>query len=112
MPESPAGPESRALWEQLGESVILEGESDYDFNLGRHDRRTGHAQTGADSQLASERGPCPMQGPGSCTARTDRRAVSRETPLGTLSQSGSGKSEGGRRLFHVKQASLPIASMV
>ena len=26
-------PESRALWEQLGESVILEGESDYDFNL-------------------------------------------------------------------------------
>ena len=33
MPESPAGPESRALWERLGESVILEGESDYDFNL-------------------------------------------------------------------------------
>ena len=26
-------PESRALWKQLGESVILEGESDYDFNL-------------------------------------------------------------------------------
>ena len=34
MSESPVGPESRALWEQLGESVILEGESDYDFNLG------------------------------------------------------------------------------
>ena len=26
-------PESRALWERLGESVILEGESAYDFNV-------------------------------------------------------------------------------
>ena len=35
MPESPAGPESRALWERLRESVILEGESDFDFNFDR-----------------------------------------------------------------------------
>ena len=33
MPESPPGPESRALWERVGDSVILEGESDFDFNL-------------------------------------------------------------------------------
>ena len=33
MPESPPGPESRALWERVGESVILEGDSDFDFNL-------------------------------------------------------------------------------
>ena len=33
MPESPPGPESRALWERVGESVILEGESELDFNL-------------------------------------------------------------------------------
>ena len=31
MPESPAGPESRAPWERVGDSVILEGDSD--FNL-------------------------------------------------------------------------------
>ena len=31
-PESPAGPESRALWERVGESVILEGDSEFDFN--------------------------------------------------------------------------------
>ena len=33
MPESPPGPESRALWERVGDSVILEGESEFDFNL-------------------------------------------------------------------------------
>ena len=33
MPESPPGPESRALWERTGDSVILEGDSDFDFNL-------------------------------------------------------------------------------
>lgn len=33
MPESPPGPESRALWERVGDSVILEGDSDFDFNL-------------------------------------------------------------------------------
>ncbi len=33
MPESPPGPESQALWERVGESVILEGESKFDFNL-------------------------------------------------------------------------------
>ncbi len=33
MPESPPGPESRALWERVGDSVILEGETDFDFNL-------------------------------------------------------------------------------
>ena len=33
MPEAPPGPESRALWERVGDSVILEGESDFDFNL-------------------------------------------------------------------------------
>ena len=32
MPESPSGPESRALWERVGDSVILEGDSDFDFN--------------------------------------------------------------------------------
>ena len=32
MPETPAGPESRALWERVGDSVILEGESKFDFN--------------------------------------------------------------------------------
>ena len=26
-------PESRALWERVGDSVILEGDSDFDFNL-------------------------------------------------------------------------------
>ncbi len=35
MPESPAGPESRALWQRVGDSVILEGESEFDFNLDR-----------------------------------------------------------------------------
>ncbi len=33
MPESPPGPESQALWDRVGESVILEGESQFDFNL-------------------------------------------------------------------------------
>jgi len=33
MPASPPGPESRALWDQVGDSVILMGDSDYDFNL-------------------------------------------------------------------------------
>ena len=33
MPELPPGPESRALWERVGDSVILEGESEFDFNL-------------------------------------------------------------------------------
>ena len=33
MPEAPPGPESQALWERVGDSVILEGESDFDFNL-------------------------------------------------------------------------------
>jgi hypothetical protein len=34
MPESPPGlPESRAVWERVGDSVILEGDSDFDFNL-------------------------------------------------------------------------------
>lgn len=33
MPEFPPGPESLALWERVGDSVILEGESDFDFNL-------------------------------------------------------------------------------
>ena len=33
MPESPAGPESRAVWERVGDTVILEGESEFDFNL-------------------------------------------------------------------------------
>jgi hypothetical protein len=34
MPESPPGlPESRAVWELAGDSVILEGDSDFDFNL-------------------------------------------------------------------------------
>ena len=32
-PEVPPGPESRALWERVGDSVILEGESEFDFNL-------------------------------------------------------------------------------
>jgi hypothetical protein len=33
MPEAPPGPESQALWERVGDTVILEGESDFDFNL-------------------------------------------------------------------------------
>ncbi len=33
MPDSPPGPESRALWERVGDTVILEGESQFDFNL-------------------------------------------------------------------------------
>jgi hypothetical protein len=33
MPESPAGPESRALWDRVGDSVILAGDSEFDFNL-------------------------------------------------------------------------------
>ena len=33
MPMSPPGPESSALWAREGESVILGGESEYDFNL-------------------------------------------------------------------------------
>ena len=32
-PMSPPGPQSEALWERMGESVILEGESEFDFNL-------------------------------------------------------------------------------
>ena len=32
MPELPPGPESRSLWERVGDSVILEGESEFDFN--------------------------------------------------------------------------------
>ncbi len=31
-PEVPPGPESRALWERVGDSVILDGESEFDFN--------------------------------------------------------------------------------
>ena len=33
MPEVPPGPASSALWERVDNSVILEGESDLDFNL-------------------------------------------------------------------------------
>ncbi len=33
MPESPPGPDSRAVWERVGDTVILEGDSDFDFNL-------------------------------------------------------------------------------
>ena len=33
MPEVPPGPASPALWERVGDSVILEGESEFDFNL-------------------------------------------------------------------------------
>ena len=33
VPELPPGPESRATWERIGTSVILVGESDFDFNL-------------------------------------------------------------------------------
>ena len=33
MPDSPPGPESRAVWERVGDSVILEGESEFDFNI-------------------------------------------------------------------------------
>ena len=32
-PEVPSGPASQALWERVGDSVILEGESEFDFNL-------------------------------------------------------------------------------
>ena len=32
-PQSPPGPESRALWEIVGESVILESETEFDFDL-------------------------------------------------------------------------------
>ena len=32
-PQSPPGPPSRAVWERVGESVILVGESEFDFNL-------------------------------------------------------------------------------
>ncbi len=31
-PEVPSGPASQALWERVGDSVILEGESEFDFN--------------------------------------------------------------------------------
>ena len=31
-PEVPPGAESRALWERVGDSVILDGESEFDFN--------------------------------------------------------------------------------
>jgi hypothetical protein len=34
MPDSPPGPESRAQWERVGDSVILKGDSEFDFNLG------------------------------------------------------------------------------
>ena len=33
MPEVPPGPAWSALWERVGDSVILEGESEFDFNL-------------------------------------------------------------------------------
>ena len=32
-PESPPGEESRAVWERVGESVILVSETDFDFDL-------------------------------------------------------------------------------
>ena len=32
-PEVPLGPPSQALWERVGDSVILEGDSEFDFNL-------------------------------------------------------------------------------
>ena len=32
MPEFPPGPQSLAVWERVGDSVILEGESEFDFN--------------------------------------------------------------------------------
>ncbi len=32
-PESPPGEESRAVWERIGDTVILEGESEFDFDL-------------------------------------------------------------------------------
>ena len=33
IPQSPAGEESRTVWERVGESVILVGETDFDFDL-------------------------------------------------------------------------------
>ena len=33
IPQSPPGEESRAVWERVGESVILVGEADFDFDL-------------------------------------------------------------------------------
>ena len=33
IPQSPPGEESRAVWERVGESVILVGETDFDFDL-------------------------------------------------------------------------------
>ena len=33
VPELPPGPESRATWERIGATVILVGESEFDFNL-------------------------------------------------------------------------------
>ena len=33
MPEVPPGPAWSALWKRVGDSVILEGESEFDFNL-------------------------------------------------------------------------------
>ena len=32
-PQSPPGPPSRAVWERVDDSVILVGDSDFDFNL-------------------------------------------------------------------------------
>jgi hypothetical protein len=32
MPESPPAPESRAVWERVGERVVLVGDSEFDFN--------------------------------------------------------------------------------
>lgn len=34
MPELPPGPESRAVWERVGASVILVGDTQFDFNGG------------------------------------------------------------------------------
>ena len=33
MPQSPPGEDSRAVWERVCESVILESEIDFDFNF-------------------------------------------------------------------------------
>ena len=62
-PEVPPGPESRALWERVGDSVILDGESEFDFNRDGTPE-AGHAQTSADSELAFVRGPGLMEGSG------------------------------------------------
>jgi hypothetical protein len=33
MPDSPPGPDALAIWQRVGDSVILDGDSDFDFNL-------------------------------------------------------------------------------